>query len=275
MNILAVVMLFAQIKGIDASGEIKVNIRTSRDETYQLLTKTRPLVINVDGPTWLRVYTRIPVRADEKGVKRYKLILQENDLKERFITLETERSRVARMADVRLSKWRSFYIRVPRGPNTYRVVIWTAPSDSVLARVAYEAPVKWQDIPPAAYNAKLQATEEEKVIDYFEATTARPVVVSITGPAKLKVITRLGYSPAMNDDQVYNVTVKDNDRIVKNSNFRAYRSETTAYHNRLDVVPSNPHSFYLTLKKGSHRLEFSIAGSQAEAAGFRFLVPRK
>jgi hypothetical protein len=268
-------LLCGQISGVKSASEVTIKIQTSQAEAYHLVTKAQPLTVTVQGPTWLRVYTRIPWSAENKGVMGYKLIMQENDLKEKFVMFETERSKVARLGSARLSKWRSFYINVPPGENVYRFIVWTAPADSVLLKFAYESPAQWSDIVPAEYGEKLQAVEEEKVINYYEATRSGPVALEITGPGKLKIVTRLTYAMDMNNEQVYSVVVKENGRIVKNSTFRAYRSETTSYQNRPDAVPSNPHSFYVNVKKGKHRFEISIGGSGAEKAGLRFLAKQK
>lgn len=265
--------LFSQIKEIVPQNELQVKIQTSKEDNYYLLTKKEPLEIKVDGPTWLRVYTRIPWPADVKGTKIYKLILEENDLKERFITMETERSSVAKLAKIRLSKWRSFYINVPKGMNTYRFLVWSGPSDSVLMRFAYESPKNWLDVTPAEYNAKLELAEDERIINYFEAASTRPVVLEIEGPKKLQIISRLNYSTIMEGEQFYSITVKENNKIVKNISFRAHRSETTNYRNRKEIIPSNPHTFYLNIRKGRHRLEFYPGA--VESCGFRFRFQEK
>ena len=272
---LLLAIVLSQIKEVSPQSELKIKIQTTKEDIYYLITKNQPLTVKADGPTWIRVYTRIPLRADDRSIKTYKLILQENDLKEKFITMESERSKTAKLDKNRLTKWRSFYINVPKGTNSYRFLIWSSPSDSMLLKFAHEAPASWKDITPTDYSGKLEATEDEKIIDYYEATTSKPVVLEITGPQKLKIIARLNYSIAMANEQMYSVTAKENGKIMKNSTFRAYHSETTAYHDRKDIVPSNPHSFYLNLRKGKHRLEFFIGGAEATSVGLRFLVQQK
>ncbi|HEX7321257.1 MAG TPA: hypothetical protein VF399_12985 [bacterium] len=274
-GIILAALLCGQISSVKSASEVTIKIQTSQAESYHLVTKAQPLTVTAQGPTWLRVYTRIPWPAEDKGVKGYKLIMQENDVKEKFVTFETERSKVARLGSTRLSKWRSFYINVPPGENMYRFILWTAPADSVLLKFAYESPAQWSDIVPAEYGEKLQAVEDEKIINYYETTRSKPIMLEITGPQKLKIISRLAYAMDMNNEQVYSIVVKENSRIVKNSTFRAYRSETTSYQNRPDVVPSNPHSFYVNVKKGKHRFEITVGGSGTESAGLRCLVKQK
>jgi len=273
IEIIMLALVFGQIREITPRNELKVKIQSFQEDTYYLLTKKQPLEIKVEGPTWLRVYTRIPWADNVKGAKIYKIILQENDFKEKFVTMETERSKSAKLDKVKLSKWRSFYINVPSGINSYRFIAWSLPGDSILVKFAHEAPKKWLDITPLEYNAKLQLVEDERIIDYFEITGTKSVVLEIEGPKKLEIISRLSFTMAMQGEQFFSVNVKEKNKIIKNSSFRAYRSETTNYHNRTEILPSNPHTFYLDIGKGKHRLEFNLAGG--ESCGLRFMIEQK
>jgi len=275
IKIMVFCFIIGQIKEINPPNGLKIKIQTYQEDTYYLLTKDRPLEVKVEGPTWLRVYTRIPWPEDDKGSKAYKLILQENDMAEKFITLETEYSKVAKLDKIRLSKWRSFYINVPKGINTYHFIAWRAPSDTILMKFSFETPKRWVDIIPNEYNAKLELVEDERIINYFELTNTKPVILVIEGPITLKVISRLNYSMTMDGEQFYSIEVKEKDKIVKKNSFRAYRSETTTYHNRKELMPSNPRTFYLKIQKGRHSLQFNIAGTNIESAGLRLMVEEK
>lgn len=273
IKIIILALLFSQIKEINPQNELKIKIQTTKEDNYYLLTKEQPVEVKVEGPTWLRVYSRIPWSGDAKGTKIYKIILQENELAEKFITNETERSKVAKLGKNRLSKWRSFYINVPEGLNTYRLILWRSPADTVLIKFAYESPGKWSDIMPSEYNAKLELVEDEKVINYYELTETGKVILETSGPKKIKVISRLNYGTEMQGEQLYSIAVREKSKVIKSNSFRTYRSETTSYRNRTEIVPSNPHSFYLNVGKGKHRLEFYLTG--AGTGVLRFMVQEK
>ncbi len=265
--------IFNQVVNISPGDEVKIKIQTLKEESYYVLTKKQPVEIKVSGPTWLRVYTRIPWSGEKKGTKLYKIILQEDDIKERFITLESEYSKVSRIDNIRLSKWRSFYINVPEGNHSYRFIHWRAPRDTIFLRFTNESPGKWQDITPLSYNAKLELVENEKIINYFEATQQKPVILEITGPKKLKIITRLNLNADIKGEQIYSISVKEKDKTIKTVSYRTYPSETVHYNNRPGTLPSNPHTFFLNVRKGLHRYEFYIE-NWAEC-GLRFLIESK
>jgi hypothetical protein len=273
-ELLCVQLLLGQIKSVVPQSELKVRIQTYQEDTYYLLTKEQPAEITVEGPTWIRVYTRIPWHEDWTGTKTYKLIQQTNGQQEKFITLESERSKVAKTGPIRLSKWRSFFISVPKGNNTYRFVHWASPTDSILLKYAFEAPGKWSDWPPSGYSSKLELAEEEKIIEYYEATDRTPVVLEVSGPRKIKIIARLNFNMTMPADQYFTIDLKEKGRSVKTKSFRAYRSETTVYRNLRETVPSNPHVFYLDVRKGAHRYELYLAG-QAGSAALRIQAEQK
>ncbi len=266
-------LLINQIANIAPGNEVKIKIQTLKEESYYVLTKKQPVEIKVSGPTWLRVYTRIPWSGEKKGARLYKLILQEDEIKEKFITLESEYSKVSRIDNIRLSKWRSFYINVSEGTHSYRFIHWRAPSDTIFLRFTNELPSRWQDVTPLSYNAKLDLVEDEKIINYFEVTREKPVILEIEGPKKLKIISRLNLNPDAQGEHIYSIIVKEKGKKIKSVNYRAYISETVHYNNRPSISPSSPHGFFLNVRKGIHRYEFYI--ENGATCGLRFLVESK
>ncbi len=67
--------VFSQIKELSPDKKWPIEIVTKKTEEYNLLVKGEPITLTVEGPTYLRVYTRIPWLRDFKGTKIYKIIL--------------------------------------------------------------------------------------------------------------------------------------------------------------------------------------------------------
>jgi hypothetical protein len=268
---LSILCVFSQITDITPSKKWDLEIVTKKTDQYYLLTRNTPITFSVEGPTYLRVYTRIfwPVNAAKQEL--YKMILQENEIDERIITLESERSSVT--TDTRgrpVSKWRTFYIEVPNGLNRYKITHWSSPNDSILLKFTYESPKEWRDIPAAGYSAHLEAVEEEKLVKYYEVLRDNKVTLRLQGPVNLKVVSRLNYDMTMLGEQSYSVLVNDNGRSEQ-ENAKCYKSDVITYENRPDVVPSNAHTFYVTVDEGLHNLEFILKGTTAKSAALRFL----
>lgn len=269
--LLSVLCLFSQIKDITPAIEWDVQIVTKTTDQYYLLTSEMPITFSVEGPTYLRVYTRIfwPNKATKQTL--YKVILQENNFDERIITLESERSDVTTDMHGRpVSKWRTFYIDVPKGLNKYKITHWSSPNDSILLKFKYESPKEWHDIPAAGYSAILESVEEEKLVKYYEVLRDKKVTLRLQGPANLKVVSRLNYDMTMMGQQSYTMLVHDNGRIEQ-ENAKCYKSDVITYENRPDIVPSNAHTFYVNVAEGWHNLEFTLEGTTAKSAALRFL----
>ena len=89
MYLLTVLGIFSQITAITPNQTYEIEIVTKKMDTYTVLAKDQPVTITVDGPTYLRVYTRIPWTERAQKGELYKVILQENELDERIITFES------------------------------------------------------------------------------------------------------------------------------------------------------------------------------------------
>ncbi len=265
----------AQLQNVEPARKWDVEIVTKKTDEYLLLVKNQPISFSVEGPTYLRVYTRIMWPKANMGSEIYKLILQENEIEESIITLESEESRVTRDKKGRpLSKWRSFYIEVPEGLNHYKLTHWASPQDTILVKFSYESPKRWDEIPAAEYGAIIEAVEEERIIKYYELRQGGNITLSIRGPERVRVIARLNYDEKMIGDQNYTI-ILEQDGKVEQFPLKCYKSQMITYKDRRNLVPSNARSFHINVGNGTHTLRFKLAGTVAESAALRFLVEEK
>ncbi len=272
IKLFMLICLFSQIKDFSPDKKWDIEIVTKKTEQYNLLVKGEPITLTVEGPTYLRVYTRIPWSSDLKGSEIYKIILQDNYFDEEIKTFESEKSVVTKDKSGRaLSKWRSFFIEVDEGINTYKLMNWYSPNDTILVKVKYEAPKKWKDIPATDYNSILEAIEGEKIVKYYGFNNSQEVTLGISGPVNLRVTSRLSYTSMETGEQNYTILVDDKGTTDK-FNLKCYKSETIKYNNRKDVVPSNARSFYINLNAGWHVVKFSLSGTMAKEAALRFQI---
>ncbi|MBE0432010.1 hypothetical protein IBX73_00940 [candidate division WOR-3 bacterium] len=272
INLMIALCLVSQLKEIQPAKKMEIEIVTKQTDEYLLLTKNEPVSFSVEGPTYLRVYTRIIWPKGNLGSQIYKLILQENKRDESIITLESEESVVSKDNKGRtISKWRTFYIEVPEGSNHYRLTHWSSPNDTILVKFAYESPKKWTEVHATEYNATIEAVEEERILKYYELKKNEEITLRINGPARLRVISRLNYDERMIGDQNYTILVEDGGTTEKFA-LKGYKSQIITYKDRRNIVPSNARSFHMNLKEGTHVLRFTLTGTVAESAALRFLV---
>ena len=276
ITFMLIFVTFTQIKSTPATDKVGIEIVTKKEETYDLLTKQKPLSFEIEGPTYLRVYTRIPWPSGADGHEMYKVILQENGVEERMISLESEVSKVTKDKLGRpLSKWRSFYIEVPEGKNSYKIIHWSSPKDTILVKLNYESPKKWQDVPATEYKTVVEAIEEEKLVKYYELRKDGSLTLGISGPVRLQVLTRLNYDEKMIGEQNYTVIAEDKGKEIKKAPLKCYKSEIVQYKNRKEIMPSNARSFFINLPEGWHDLKLRLSGTIAQSMAVRFLIEEK
>jgi hypothetical protein len=260
----------AQIKTVAPQYPWNIEIVTKKTQEYFLLTRQEPISLTVKGPTYLRVYTRILIPDRTHSDYLYKLILGEGPLDERIISFTTTLSTVTTDKNgTVVSKWRSFYIDVPEGMNTYTLTHWDSPKDTILIRFAYESPQPWNIVPATEYKTMLETIEEERSTRYYELQKDDRVVVKATGPTRLRITARLNYDETLFGEQSFTLVAADNGS-ENTFPLKCYRSDVLHYQNRSDIVPSNARTIYLTIGDGTHTLIFSMYGSLAKSSALRF-----
>lgn len=269
---LLIFFLLGQLSVASTTPEATVKTQVTQSEKYYVLTRDKPVKFEVSGPVWVRVYTRIPWKKGLQSPTTYKMVLVTDETSERFITKETEYSKVSKIDNINVSKWRSFYIQVPEGKHGYELHLWRAPVDTILLRFSFEAPGRWIDISPSQYAGILELVQNERIIKYYEVTPQKPLVLEVEGPRRLKINARAIFNN-LGESGVYTLSVRSNNKVFKEVTYSPKPSETVYFRNRKEVIPSAPNTFYLDLKKGKHRLEFTVMGLESVAINLQ--VPEK
>ncbi len=250
-----------------------ITIVIKRDREYYLLTRKGPVEITVDGPTSLKVHTCLQWREEMEPIQTYKLIVQEDGYREKVVSKTTVKSASALSPpDQRWGESRYFLLQVPQGEHVYRFSLWEAAADTVGLRFAFAEPKDWLSLVPARHGGVLEAVEGEKEETYYLATPERSVILEITGPERLKVVSRLNYDPTVTGVQGYTIVVEEKGVELEKKAFRTYKSEVAEYSERGDLIPSKADRLYLDVPKGEHTLDFRLVGTLARSVSLQFLI---
>ncbi len=271
MILLFVSLILGNVVTVGEPDVAKVVITKTKEIGYYLLSRTEPLTIEVDGPTWLRVYTRVLWNEDMQETERYKIIVERDAEDDRIVQLTTERSDVSKVFDREISKWRSFYINVPPDAHTYRFYIWKANSDSILLRFSHQSPQRWERLIPISYVKMLETIESEKIYYYYTGSITKPLTVKVEGPRKIKVVSRVVCDSTFIGENVYGIAIHEGDSLIKRLSYNTKRSETVEFRNDPRVVPSVPSITYLDIGEGEHIIKFQQESRVGEVA-FAFYV---
>lgn len=274
MNFLFIPFVVGAVVTIGKPDVATISVSQTKEIDYYILTKEEPLTIRADGPTWIRVFSRILWREDMEDGERYKIIVETDGEDERLVRMTAERSDISSVSGGEVSKWRSFFINVPADTHTYEFFLWRAKSDTVFLRFSSQSPRQWEEVVPISYNRRLGTVENEKNVSYYTGNAENPVVVRIDGPRKIKVVSRLTCSAPFLGEKVYGVAIYDNDEVVKRVNFNTERSETVVYKNDPEAVPSIPSITYVDIGSGEHILKF-LPDRGTDEIAFSFYIRAK
>ncbi len=262
-----------EIKKVSSRTVISVIKRVEQE--YYYVTKNQPFEMSVNGPAWLRIYTRLLWHQDMAKTQTYKLVVSENE-QDKLLTFISELSNTALGAQKqRYSKWRSFYIEVPQGKNNYKISLVEAKSETVAIRVSFEKPVDYHKIIPDVKFRELQFVDKERITNYYEVTDKTPVKVKIEGPATLRVTCRLNYDYTLEGKQNYTISATVSGKEWQAKTFRTSKSQTGLYKNASDLIPSIPHNMYLDIPPGIYLIEFKLKGGLGKSASLHFAVKPK
>lgn len=262
-----------EIKKVSPRTVISVVKRVEQE--YYYVTKNQPFEMSVNGPAWLRIYTRLLWHQDMAKTQTYKLVVSENE-QDKLLTFTSELSNTALGAQKqRYSKWRSFYLEVPQGKNNYKISLVEAKSETVAIRVSFEKPADYRKIIPDVKFRELQFVEKERITNYYEVTDKTPVKVKVEGPATLRVTCRLNYDYTLEGKQNYTISATVSGKEWQAKTFRTSKSQTGLYKNASDLIPSTPNNMYLDIPPGIYLIEFRLKGGLGKSAALNFAVKPK
>jgi hypothetical protein len=253
-----------QVEVRSSSRQVDVSVIQRMDLGYYLLTSRQALEFAVQGPTWLRVYTRLWWPEGVDWDQQYRMSLWQGDV-ERPLQFESGLSGSSFGPGRRqVGKWRSFYVQVPAGSNSYLLKLDKAPCDTVGVRFTFRAPRPWQ--PVAVQGSELVLADGADTARVTRLEPGVPLQVTVSGPCRVRVSARLNFDPSMVGAQNFVLTVDDGERPVSTDNFRVSRSGAV-YVNEPGLVPSSRKSLRFNLGEGTHRLSINLSGTLARSAG--------
>lgn len=237
-----------------------------------------PLAFKVQGPTQVRVLTRLRYIPGMEGEQSYELILSEDGVeKEKVLynTTESEKASYVEGTDMSLGKAMRIEFAVDdTSSHTYEIRLSKNTGKRVEARV-----FKLRDnveITPIEYAQSITAfLSESRERTYYLLTREHPVKVRVRGPTRMEVHARLDYNPGMVGKQMYILKVLQDDKTLKSFHIESVRSSTVSYEDRPTIVPGAAKTLQIEVPEGPHTYEFRLPNLQFKGVALRFLIPAK
>ncbi|MEO0078497.1 MAG: hypothetical protein ABIK86_05810 [candidate division WOR-3 bacterium] len=254
----------AEVKVFSSTERVSVSVVRRVDVSYYLLTGNAPLEFEVEGPAWLRVYTRLWWPGSGTDRARYRLSLWQDDV-QRPVEHEVSVSPSSYGPNRRnVGQWRSFFVQVPAGTNRYRLVLDEAGSDTVGVRFVFQEPRPWR---AARLGTRpLELVEGRDSATFYEVTARHPVKVTVEGPCRIRLRVRLNYTPELLGEQSFGLVVSEGKDALVRRTFRVSRSPSAIYGNEPGLTPSGERRVGFSLGPGAHELSLVVSGTLARTA---------
>jgi len=136
-----------------------------------------------------------------------------------------------------------------------------------------ETTSKWVSLRPLGSPSYAELQGKERTYRYYPVTSAQTVEMEVVGPTKLRIATRLGFSPGMMGRKDYRVQVLEAEEVIKVYSTSTEKSDLTFVGSM--TLPGKKRYFELKVPKGKHRYEFRLSSSVTETVYLRFYQQAK
>jgi hypothetical protein len=240
-------------------GTLSLALRTGV-ESYQMLTRRQPIEFRVTGPTMVRIYTRLVWHSGLAAQETYELVTERADWSRRD-TLRSERSASARSATGQLfGKWRSVYLRVPRGTHRYRLRLGKSGSDTVAARFESQALPRGTEVPAVGKSEAIEAIDDSTSSLWYPAAEDSDLVFAVSGPARLDVSARLLFPRGTSGRRRFTLRAWAVESAGIEKSFEVLRSKSARLADPSGGSPSVVRRIRLNVPGGEHQVRVRMLG---------------
>ena len=260
--------------------KVSLNI-SGKKRTYWKMDKSNQIVVNITGPSELKMITRMVLPGDEKeGV--YSFITHLNDEKLPLTARATQYSmstKYPKISDQRIGQSRTIILNIAPGENKYTFSLPEDTQNVVYARflapdIKPKENISYIAFLPRSFSDEVKITVKEHEYIYYRSNAEKPVEIEVIGPSKIKCISRLEIDYKMRGNKPYRIQVVEGDSIVLTDFFTAEISATAEYLEKSEKVIGKGEVLYIDVPEGVHRYSVSTPDPDQNVI-FRFYIPEK
>ncbi len=260
-----------------ASGLSTVTLMVdSKRVVYHRFDGETPLRFSVEGPTRLKILTRLSIPNDRDEDSYAVVIARDGALvaTKELSSVPSDRAFYVALNHSRPGVIRRIYVDVPTGRHGYE--LRSRDRTFIDARVFEAAGGKPArlSLAPREYESVETLYYRDKELVYYLLTKRSPVVLDVIGPTSVKVNTRLLYDATMSSQQMYVLGVRQQDGSEMLYKIESVPSETVVCRDRGDLIPGALRHFVIDVGEGAHTYEFRLADAAAGALALKFYIPR-
>jgi hypothetical protein len=258
------------------AGVVKLRVG-KKISSYHRTTQARPAEFAVQGPVRLQVLARnifLPA-----GTAPVRLRVELDGKPAKSLRLKATVSKKAALADGgRVGPLQRTTVQIPAGVHKVRIVPEN-PSGMAALRVfkgtaSRASKTKWTAFAPQTYERPLILRSGDREETWYRFTAQKPAGMTIHGPLRLKISTRLDFDQHAGPSQGYVVHAAIDAKSVGYS-LKSRASQVAVYPEMGEIVPGMAQTFTIQIPAGTHQITLRLDGTTATGATVRILVPER
>ena len=246
-----------RIRPAASAGSVKVMIG-KKSGTYHKATKAKPVVFAIKGPATIRILSRYLFPSPELTKSTpYAFRVEVGTTTLRTETKKAGVSKQARLeGGVKLGTLEKSTIRLPAG--THRVRIVPVDGDAsiavrILKGTGKKVAIRWASFQPDAGVKAVRLHEKDQESTVYRFGPAQPVRVSLRGPLKMRVTTRLDFGLTNGVTQSYVIKAALDGKPWKSFTLKSTASHTASYPDLAQITPGTGRSSSSTCRPAPTR----------------------
>lgn len=269
----------SRIRPATSAGSVKVKVG-KKTVAYSKATTQKPVEFTIKGPATIRVLSRYIFPTPEAAkttTYRFRIEVGQSVLR-----TETKKAGVSTNAGleggVKIGTLEKSVIRVP--PGTHRVKIipleaGTTVAVRILKGTGKKTPIKWINFQPDTGARAVRLHEKDQESTVYRFIPGEAVGITILGPLKMRVTTRLDFGLTNGMTQSYILRASLDGKPWKSFTQKSTASHTATYPDLAQITPGKGSSVVLDVPSGRHKISLELAGTTAAGASVRVQIPQK
>jgi hypothetical protein len=249
---------------------------------YYPLQQADDISLTIQGPTTLRLLTRIDFGNATGGEKSYYIRYEREGGEKKALRRVAANSDKVVLADNKsnyLSNSSYTVIDVPSGKQNYRFFV----KDNASYKLYYRffAPRTYSEndsstvvFTPVKYTTTVPLLVKQKEHTYYRVGKQDSLKISVIGPARITVMTRLELEMPLLTAQKFRVQVFEDNQDKHTYSLKSWTSSNTEYKDKSTKVVGKAAKLYLDVPRGKHEYTFKLPDNNRSVL-FRFYIPKK
>jgi hypothetical protein len=267
-----------RIRPAASAGPVKVKVG-KKSSSYHKATQAKPLEFSIRGPATVRVLSRLMFAAPEQAkATTYAFRVEVGPNVLRTVTEKAGVSKSATLeGGIKIGSLEKSTIHLPAGKHRVRIVpvdANVALAVKILRGTGAKAKIKWTSFQPDAGAKAVRLHEKDQELTVYRFSPTQPVTVTLRGPLKMRVTTRLDFGLTNGVTQAYVIKASMDSKPAKSFALKSTASHTATYPDLNQITPGRPQSFEIVVPSGPHKIVLELSGTTAAGASARIQIPQ-